>query len=96
MGESLGKNEKVESKGNVRHMKDSKGEGERTKLDRNYMCITIFTPLPMGEGTWEVLALTLSYSKSPVTPSFTRLKKLVQLLLELFFEVVDCVVDLFC
>ena len=31
-------------------MKDSKGEGERTKLDRNYMCITIFTPLPMGGG----------------------------------------------
>ena len=32
-------------------MKDNKGEGERTKLDRNYMCITIFTSLPMGEGT---------------------------------------------
>ena len=47
-------------------------------------------------GEAACLCLIPFYSKSPVTPSFTRLKKLVQLLLELFFGVVGCVVDLFC
>lgn len=61
-----------------------------------YHCINA-PPYGGGEGGGAAcLCLILFYSKSPITPSFTRLKKLVQLLLELFFEVVDCVVDLFC
>ena len=69
--------------------------------EESFLCgdITVLTPLPMGGGDGggaACLCLIPFYSKSPVTPSFTRLKKLVQLLLELFFEVVGCVVDLFC
>lgn len=54
-------------------------------------------PYGGGEGGGAAcLYLIPFYSKSPVTPSFTRLKKLVQLLLDSFFEVAGCVVDLFC